>query len=108
VVARTPGGQVTRYLDLPEAFAAFDAGMEAGNEWRVHVHVPVFHAELDGFASTQPALAAALAWLRRHGGVPHLEVETYTWRVLPERHRGGTVEAAIARELSWSLDGLGA
>lgn len=108
VVSRTPGGRLTRYLDLPEAFAAFDAGAEHGNEWRIHFHVPVFRAELDGFASTQPALTQALAWLAQHGGVPHLEVETYTWNVLPERHRGEPVERAIARELTWSRDGLAA
>ena len=31
----------------------------------------------------------------------HLEVETYTWDVLPEAFRSGTVDEAVARELSW-------
>jgi hypothetical protein len=31
----------------------------------------------------------------------HLEVETYTWGVLPEPFRSGTVDEAVARELLW-------
>jgi hypothetical protein len=30
-----------------------------------------------------------------------LEVETYTWGVLPERYRSATLALAIARELQW-------
>jgi hypothetical protein len=36
----------------------------------------------------------------------HLEVETYTWDVLPERHRRDGVDTAIARELAWVRDRL--
>ena len=38
---------------------------------------------------------------------PHLEVETYTWDVLPQGLRAGKVEDAVARELGWVLEGLG-
>ena len=38
----------------------------------------------------------------------HLEVETYTWGVLPEPFRSGPVDAAVARELAWVLTELGA
>ncbi len=38
----------------------------------------------------------------------HLEVETYTWDVLPEPYRSGTVDAAVARELAWVVDELSA
>lgn len=105
VVTRS-GGEVKRYLDLPKALA--DAQARAADEWRVHFHVPVFLEELDGFSSTQGALSETLEALRGELGaeVPHLEVETYTWDVLPERHRGVPVEEAIARELTWTLERL--
>lgn len=32
----------------------------------------------------------------------HLEVETYTWGVLPEPFRSGTIDESVARELSWA------
>jgi hypothetical protein len=35
-----------------------------------------------------------------------LEVETYTWDVLPETYRNAGVSTAIARELSWVRDQL--
>ncbi len=37
---------------------------------------------------------------------PHLEVETYTWDVLPEQYRNVSVSHAVARELSWVVDQL--
>ena len=37
---------------------------------------------------------------------PHLEVETYTWGVLPEALTGDGLEAAVARELDWVKERL--
>jgi hypothetical protein len=39
---------------------------------------------------------------------PHLEVETYTWDVLPAELRNGDVATNIARELQWVRTELGA
>ena len=36
----------------------------------------------------------------------HLEVETYTWNVLPEEYRQQSMSKAIARELNWVVDQL--
>jgi hypothetical protein len=104
VVERGPRGLV-RYVDLPQAFAGLGAG-GGDREWRVHFHVPVFMADLGPFGSTQDFVAAML---ERHGAEPlsdHLEVETYTWNVLPERYRAVDVVEAIARELEWVIDRL--
>lgn len=100
VVARE-GDRLVRYLDLPQALEAHAAGTAPTAEWRIHFHVPVFRAELDGLSSTQAELAAALDVLAGMPEVEHLEVETYTWDVLPARHRDLSVDAAIARELAW-------
>ncbi len=108
VVERRPDG-LTRYLDLPEALAAWHGGTAPGREWRVHCHVPVFHdAPLGQFATTQPTLLDMLARQRRDGISPHLEVETYTWDVLPPELRTGGLDAAISRELAWVQDRLAA
>ncbi len=100
-------GGVARYLDLPHAFEAFENGGARG-EWRIHCHVPVFLETLGDLASTQSDLRATLKALRRAEFTPHLEVETYTWDVLPERYRGTAVSTAIARELNWVRQQLGA
>lgn len=92
------GGALHRYLDLPEALAR---APRAGAEWRVHFHVPIFLRELGAFESTQQDLLPLLDELARAEPCPHLEVETYTWDVLPEALRDVPVESAIARELDF-------
>ena len=37
---------------------------------------------------------------------PLLEVETYTWGVLPPAFRGDPLDLAIARELAWAKEHL--
>ena len=110
VVERGPGG-LARFLDLPDALAAWaDDGAGAGGdrEWRVHCHVPVFHDALGRFGTTQPVLLDMLARQRADGISAHLEVETYTWDVLPPELRAGGLDAAIAREIAWVRDRLAA
>ena len=93
------GGELIRYLDLPKALGAIDQAI--GHEWRVHFHVPIFLDELQHFSTTQDFLKQILALHREQPISTHLEVETYTWDVLPERYRGVEVSTAIARELNW-------
>ncbi len=99
VVQRRPGG-LARFADLPAALAALD-GATAEREWRVHFHVPVFLETLAPFASTQSFVREVLAIHRASPVSSHLEVETYTWDVLPEPFRSGSVDEAVARELAW-------
>lgn len=106
VVQRGPGGLV-RFADLPEALASL-SGPAADREWRVHFHVPIFLDRLAPFASTQSFIREMLAIHRARPVSAHLEVETYTWDVLPEPFRSGTVDEAIAREIAWVLAELGA
>jgi len=104
VVERVPEA-LHRYVDIDAAIASHR--WRAGeSEWRVHFHVPVFLAELDGFSSTQGFVREALALQRAAPRSPHLEVETYTWSVLPARARDVPMEEAIARELHWVLGEL--
>ena len=105
VVQRGPGG-ITRFADLPEAFASLH-GPTADREWRVHFHVPIFLDRLGPFGSTQSFIREVLAIQREQPVSAHLEVETYTWGVLPEPFRSGTVDAAVARELAWVRSELG-
>ena len=106
VVQQGPAG-LTRFADLPEAFASL-TGNTAEHEWRVHFHVPIFLDRLAPFASTQPFVREVLALHREHPVSAHLEVETYTWAVLPEPFRSGTVDEAVSRELAWVQTELGA
>ena len=98
-------GTLTRYVDLDPAFAALRAG-EAGGEWRVHCHVPIFLPTAGTLEFTQQTLRSALACIRAGFVAPHLEVETYTWDVLPAALRQGNRADAIAREMKWVMQEL--
>jgi sugar phosphate isomerase/epimerase len=93
---------LTRYLDLPDAFAARDASRSSGL-YRVHFHVPLFREELGPFRGTQRYLSRVLSILRDRPICSHLEVETYTWSVLPEEHRREGIVESVSRELQWVM-----
>lgn len=94
-------GELSRWVDLPAALDALDP--VAAPEWRVHFHVPLYLDDLGGgLSTTRDFTAEVLRALGERGRPAHLEVETYTWDVLPERHRRLPIADAIARELDWA------
>ena len=103
-IVRNPSG-LTRYVDLPDAVAAFKEGRAHG-EWRIHCHVPLFLSDLGAIGSTRADLVSTLAALRQKSRSSHLEVETYTWDVLPDNLRTGPKAADIAREISFCMKEL--
>lgn len=103
-VARLPSGQLLHFNDLPQAFADSDA--RTADEWRVHFHVPLHLEQLDGFVNTQPWLAELLRLHVRDPVSPHLEVETYTWSVLPQEYQGGSLVESLSKELRWVRENL--
>ncbi len=101
---RSAAGQAAD--DLAEAF---DAGMPG--PWRVHYHIPLHAAPQPPLHATVGVLRAALAAVL--GGetalCDHLDVETYTWSVLPLAQRpAGPAQLAegIAAELCFTRDEL--
>lgn len=103
VVESGPRG-LTRYQDLPDALRAAEGRSSGGLEWRVHCHVPIFLDDLGAFSSTQPFVREVLQAQRRKSISTHLEVETYTWNVLPPQARTDNMDEAIAREIAWARD----
>lgn len=101
VVARTVGGTLVSYPDLPQALDKLPDSKE--QEWRVHFHVPVFMEHYGTFSSTQEAISIALKEILSNPALTkHLEVETYTWEVLPEETKLSLGES-ISRELAWVI-----
>jgi sugar phosphate isomerase/epimerase len=98
-IVRSHSG-LRRYVDLPDAITAFKEG-RAGGEWRIHCHVPVFLSDLGEIGSTRADLVSTLAAFRQKTRSSHLEVETYTWDVLPDNLRTGSKAADIAREIAF-------
>jgi hypothetical protein len=99
-------GELTRYLNLGDAIAAWEKDPGGAREWRTHFHVPVFLNEIGGFRTTRGNIEAALDMHIKTPLSDHLEIETYTWDVLPDELKTGDITDYISRELEWVRDTL--
>ncbi|TPE44433.1 metabolite traffic protein EboE [Pontibacter mangrovi] len=98
VVEKDKEGHLTQYPDL--TFALQHIRKPNAVEWRTHFHVPLFTQEYNGLQSTQEDVAEVLRLLAQNNVTKHLEVETYTWDVLPKELKKDLSES-IRRELEW-------
>lgn len=98
VVAKVSGGNLLRYPDLPQALNEIENPLV--KEWRAHFHVPIFAKSFDALSSTQEEIKEVLALQKEHPFTNHLEVETYTWDVLPAELKL-PMQNSITRELQW-------
>jgi len=99
VVARGHDGKLTRYRDLPDAL-----GSGAADEWRVHFHVPLHWQPTGLLNNTTDHLIGILDILRTNPSLcSHLEMETYTWEVMPPEVKSRDVVDQLASEYEWTL-----
>lgn len=100
---RDAKGVVSRRMDLTrELCVTPPPEFREAECWRTHFHIPVDAESLGVLSTTRPDLRRALRALRTLPYEPHLEIETYTWQVLPTFNpQGGPEQLAegIAREL---------
>ncbi|MBX3239067.1 MAG: metabolite traffic protein EboE [Chitinophagaceae bacterium] len=101
VLAKKSDGELVRYPDMPQAIA--DSNHAGVEEWRAHYHVPLFVENYDILQSTQADIKTVLGIQKSKPFTKYLEVETYTWEVLPETMRLPLVQS-ISRELKWVID----
>ena len=100
---RTESGTVLGADDLPNAHTE----LPGTSPWRVHFHVPLHARPAAPLSATTDVLRSAISALRStvDDKLPHIEVETYTWSVLPETAGNGGDTAlirGIAAELRWA------
>ena len=96
-LAQLASGEIIRLVDLTaETSRTPNAELLSADQWRVHFHVPVNAERLGPLQTTRPDLIRALQRVALLPYAPHLEVETYTWEVLPERSSAATDDALIA------------
>ncbi len=105
VVIRDGENPLRRFRDIPNALQMADATPhDLGDEWRVHFHVPLHAPPGGGFEDTRDQLLGALDWLsKKPAACQHLEMETYTWEVLPQELQSGDVVDQLAAEYDWTL-----
>ncbi|HMI03584.1 MAG TPA: metabolite traffic protein EboE [Pedobacter sp.] len=103
VVARKADRDLLRYTDLPEALADFEN--ETVQEWRAHFHVPISIKEIGLLSTTQEDITEVLRLQKNNPFTHHLEIETYTWEVLPQQIKLPITES-ISKELDWVISQL--
>jgi hypothetical protein len=108
VVARSADSALTRYRDLPDALAAAARGETAGDtEWRIHFHVPLHCPPTVLFETTADQLQQAIGVLGANPALcSHIEMETYTWEVLPDEMKQRDVVDQLVGEYDWTLTKL--
>jgi sugar phosphate isomerase/epimerase len=88
------------YPDLPDALATPVAD---GHLWRIHFHVPLDFKGYGELRSTAHTLDADFWAKVKEIPLAHLEIETYTFHVLPPSLRADGVAPSICREFDWVL-----
>ena len=107
VVERGADGALRHYTDLEEALASESPNAQGAAEWRIHFHVPLFIDNHGNAFSTQNENRAVLALAAQQDISPHLEIETYTWHVLPAALKTDLL-SSVEREFQWVLAELNA
>jgi sugar phosphate isomerase/epimerase len=100
-VVEKGNGAPRHFPDLAPAIA--DAHGRVTGEWRIHFHVPLFTSRYEAFESTQSYVREVIETVLQSGATRHLEIETYTWDVLPAGLKMDLLES-IAREYTWVLE----
>jgi len=95
-------GQRRFFLDLPDALKQ----AAQGDSLRVHYHTPVYIYNFGSLSTSRPELIEFLEHFQTKPFCQQLEVETYTFDVLPKKYRLSSVIDNISQELQWVLDTL--
>jgi len=113
VVVCRADGQRFIYRDLDEALAGEptetdeEAASEQAAEWRIHFHIPLHSPPTPVFDTTADHILGTLDLLSANPWMcTHLEMETYTWEVLPEELKQRDVVDQLAAEYEWTLGAL--
>ena len=106
VIARAGNGNLKRHRDLPDALDLQPSGftLPPSEEWRIHFHVPLHAPATPPFENTNDHLLGVLDLLKLNPQLcSHLEMETYTWEVLPPQLKSLHVVDQLAAEYDWTL-----
>jgi sugar phosphate isomerase/epimerase len=97
---RKPRGALLSLPDLTRETLEAARG-HAGCELRTHFHVPLFYAGDEVLGTTHDDLSPAFFAHAEKGGYP-LEIETYTFDVLPAAIRPPSVVESLVKETRWA------
>ena len=104
-IGKASNGALIYFKDIPDALADTNA-LKKFNELRVHFHLPVHSMPIEkDFSNTTDFLQKVLGVIMRQPGrAKELEIETYTWEVLPPSLRSMDVTDQVVAEYRWVLN----
>lgn len=97
VVEHTKNGNFIHHKDLNLAIKAFT---NESVEWRIHFHVPIYAEIFSEIASTRNDIETIIKLNHKLNLSTQLEIETYTWDILPGVEKLPLVESII-KEIDW-------
>ena len=105
VVARNADGTLTRYRDLDVALNPQSAIRNPqSEEWRIHFHIPLHFEAATLFRTTRDHLLGVMdALVAEPSLCSHIEMETYTWEVMPQELKNRSVVDQLVAEYDWTL-----
>lgn len=104
---READSRIRRFPDLQPALAQWAQGKATAlREWRIHCHVPLDFTGDGVLGTTAGDLTPDFFALAMQSGIANLEIETYTFNVLPEALRADGVIRGIANEFAWVRERL--
>jgi hypothetical protein len=106
VIVRNANGHLKFHRDLPDALNLQPStfNLQPSEEWRIHFHVPLHASVAPPFENTSDHLLGVLDLLAQNPALcSHLEMETYTWEVLPAALKSRGVVEQLASEYDWTL-----
>lgn len=108
VIERREGGRIQRYRDLDVALEKAGSSTAGDSlEWRIHFHIPLHAKGTAHFGNTSDHLLGILDLLGKDPGLcSHLEMETYTWEVMPPDLKNRDVVVQLVNEYGWTLEQL--
>lgn len=95
--------EMKRYNDLPDMIN--DNSYNSCEEWRIHYHVPLFVSRYGILESTQDDILNVFQLLQHQSITNVLEIETYTWSVLPDEVKIDLTESIVS-EFKWVLENM--
>jgi hypothetical protein len=113
VIERDAKGAIKRYKDLDVALDeaatwTSDAAAQKRLEWRIHFHIPLHSEPTAIYESTSDHMQGVMDILAKEPGLcPHIEMETYTWEVMPDAMKKRDVVEQLVSEYEWTLGELG-
>ncbi len=108
VVVRAADGSRLVYKDLTPALNSSAAIAEPqATEWRIHFHIPLHSPVTEWYENTSDHVTGVLDLLQTDPALcSHLEMETYTWEVLPAGLKDRNVVDQLVAEYEWTLKRL--